>query len=332
MYSGINASLADRKAGKNEHLHTYKVDYPSKGEEKRSATISQLSKTSLFSPSYCNITGDPFQRLLRLSPVRKSVKGNKRIAAIANSLAPESEIIILNATTASPSNADVIQRIRPIQNAEANDIDIIEGNEEGDFLVAYCTQYEVYLSTVSYDFASREPTSPIEDPNCLHSAPLPDATKKGRSKYRNLRFITPEHILLLSNAGARSELQILRIHAGASGEVILRKRLPRNMGVCVSMDVTILDADAITGATQVIVAVAAQAEDITVFTLDYAGPIKNTASSFATYKELTKVHQAPMKKSRSLSFSQTADQQRQNASTAICAACKHFSQQHFMYR
>jgi prolactin regulatory element-binding protein len=300
-FSGINSGVADRKQGKNEHFRSFKIDYPvrSKEENKTGMTgsISALSQTSLFSPTYCSASGDPFQRLLRLSPAKKSSKSNKRIGAIANSLAPESEIIVFNATIASPTSADVIQRIRPLQNAEANDVDIFD-QEDGNFMVAYCTQHEVYCSSISYDFETRKPKSPLLDSVCVHSATYPDAfSKPGRAKYKCLRFITPEHLLILSNVGGQSELNILQIHSGgASGEIILRKRLPKSMGSAVSMDVCILDADATTGARQIIVAVAAQAQDIVVYTLDYAGPARNSISSFTTWKHLAGVHKAPMKK------------------------------------
>jgi prolactin regulatory element-binding protein len=300
-FSGINSGVADRKEGKNEHFRSFKIDYPvrPKKQSKKAATasISPLGQSSLFSPTYCSPAGDAFQRLLRLSPPKKSSTSSKRIGAIASSLAPESEIIIFNATIASPTSTDVIQRIRPIQNAEANDIDIFE-QEDGNFVVAYCTQHEVYCSSISYDFDTRKPKSPILDSVCIHSATYPDAfAKPGRAKYRCLRFITPEHLLVLSNVGGRSELNILLIHpGGGSGEIILRKRLPKSVGSAVSMDVCILDPDAATGARQIVVAVAAQAQDIIVYTLDYAGPAKNTVSAFTTWKSLAGVHKAPMKK------------------------------------
>jgi prolactin regulatory element-binding protein len=300
-YSGINSSAADRDQGKNEHFRSFKVDYPvrSKGQtEKRAAgSISALGQTSLFSPTYCSPAGDAFQRLLRLSPAKKSSTSSKRIGAVASSLAPESEIIIFNATAASPTPTDIIQRIRPIQNAEANDIDIFE-QEDGVFMVAYCTQHEIYCSSISYDFATRKPKSPLVDSVCVHSATYPDAfAKPGRAKYRCLRFVSPDHVLILSNVGGRSELNILQIHpGGGSGEIILRKRLPKSMGSAVSLDVCILDADATTGARQIIVAVAAQAQDIMVYTLDYSGPAKSLTSSFTTWKNLAGVHKAPMKK------------------------------------
>jgi prolactin regulatory element-binding protein len=300
-YSGINSVKADRESGKNEHFRSFKIEYPAKSREKSAAqaatAIEPVGQTSLFSPSYCSPKGDPYQRLLRLSPALKRTTENKRIGAVANSLAQESEIVIFDATNASPTPRDVIQRIQPIKNAEANDIDIIE-QEDGSFLVAYSTKSEVYLTTISYDFFTRKSKTPLQEPACQYSAPFPDAFQQpGRANFRCLRFLTPEHILLLTTIGSQSELQILRIFsAGGPGEIILRKKLPKSMESCVSMDVCTLDPDAITGARQIVVAVAAQKHDISMFTLDYPGPGRGSPSSFRTYKDLRGVHTKSMKK------------------------------------
>jgi prolactin regulatory element-binding protein len=301
-YSGINSVKAERTKGKNEHFRSFKIDYPTRSKEKSAekkatATIEPVGQTSLFSPTYCSPTGDPYQRLLRLSPALKRTTGNKRIGAVANSLAQESEIVIFNATNASPTASDVIQRIQPIKNAEANDIDIIE-QDDGTFLVAYSTKSEVFLTTVSYDFSTRKAKTTLQEPACQYSAPFPDAFQQpGRANLRCLRFLTPEYILLLTTIGSQSELQILRIFStGGPGEIILRKKLPKGMESCVSMDVCALDADATTGARQIVVAVAAQKQDLSIFTLDYPGPGRGSPSSFRTYKDLRGVHTVSMKK------------------------------------
>lgn len=313
VFAGVNAPLESRKSGSNEHLRTYQVDYPKKGEEKLIGKITPLGSKQLFSETYCSLKNEAYQRLLRLSPVKKSGTATKRIGAIASSIAQESEVILFDVSTievtkprvlanrnkkaTKTSSPPVIQRIKPLQNAEAEDIDICE-TADGDFLVALCTTSEVYLSSVSWDFTKQKPKSPIVEPACIYSTPYPDAfAKRGRPKLRSIRFLTPDHVVLLTNSPDRSELQILRIHSGSSGEIILRKKLSRAVGKAVSLDVTLLDADESTGARQIIIAVASQTENITVFTLDYSGPTTNTVSSFTEFKELTRVHVgSPMKK------------------------------------
>lgn len=301
-YTGLNSGASDRKKGINKHFRTFRVDFPGKPKSKTGklsqGNIALVSQTSLFSPSFCEAEGQgAFQRLLRLSPAKGQSSASKRIGAIASSLSKDSEIVIFNATTASPSNSDVIQRIRPLQNAEANDIDIIEP-EEGDFKIAFCTQTEVYVSSIGYDFSKRKRKNPPEEPKSVFSVPIPDVFQQpGRPRLRSLRFLTPDHILLLTNRGSQSELQILRIYAdGLDADVVLRKQLPKRMAAAVSLDVCILNADVVTGARQIIVAIAAQSQHVELYTLDYSGPSKGSISTFSLYSDLRAVHSMAMKK------------------------------------
>lgn len=63
--------------------------------------------------------------------------------------------------------------------------------------------------------------------------------KKGRSKLRALRWLSPSHLLLLVNRPNRSgvELQILRIYSeDGMGSIILRKTLGKGAKQAVDMD------------------------------------------------------------------------------------------------
>lgn len=299
-YAGLNSGFADRQKWINKHFRTFRVDLPtrtkSKGGKPPQGKIVPISQTSLFSKSFSDEQG-AFQRLLRLSPSRRQASGTKRIGAIASSLSKESEIIVFNATNTSPSESDKIQTITPLQNAEANDIDIFE-LDEGEYLVAFCTNTEIYVSSISYDFSKRKLKRPAQEPKSVFSAPIPDAFQRpGRPRIRSLRFLTSHHVLILSNRGARSELQILRIWSdGGEGICLLRKQLPKRMGAAVSMDVCLLDANIATGARQIIVAVAAQSQDAQIYTLDYSGPSKDSMSAFNLYSDLHGVHTMAMKK------------------------------------
>lgn len=300
-FSGINSVKADRAKGKNEHFRSFKIDYPQRTKSavknSMSTTIEPVGQSQLFVSSYCAPNGEPYQRILRLSPALIRATGNKRIGAIANSLAQESEIVIFDATNAAPTPSDVIQRIQPIKNVEANDVDIIEP-DDGTFLVAYSTRSEVFLTTLSYDFSTRKSKTPLQEPACQYSAPFPDAAQKqARANLKCLRFLTPEYIILLAAIGSQSELQILRIFpTGGPGQIVLRKRLSKSMGSCVSMDVCALDADATTGARQIVIAVAAQQYDISVLTIDYLGSERGLSKQFRTFKDISGTHTNSMKK------------------------------------
>ena len=293
-YTGLNSGAQDREKGVNEHFRAFAVKLPKRSQEfSAQGSISRAGQTTFFSENANG--GDVFQRLLRLSPASKST-GGKRIGAIANSLAKESQIVLFDATSASPSSADIIERIKPVQNAEANDIDIFE-TKPGDFLLAFCTQTDIYLQLVTYDFTAKKARKPKE-PYAAYSVPSVGASQKlKRPKVRSLRFLTADHLLLLVNKGSLSELVLLRIyHDGSKGAVVLRKQLPKRMGAAVSMDVRSLDADATTGAKQIVVAVAAQAEDISIATIDYLGTSKNCMSRFTPYTDFRGVHNIAMKK------------------------------------
>jgi prolactin regulatory element-binding protein len=288
-FLGANSSAADRKAGKNEHFRSYQVVFPekAKGVIQSQGKIEARSKCQLFASEYA-ATGDAFQRLLRLSPAKKSSTGAKRIGAIASSLVQPSEIVLFNATSATPGSKDIIHRIVLPEKAEANDVDIWELSE-GEFLVAYCTNKDTFVCSVSYDFVKKSLVSKVQVPTSQHE------TSTTGSKYRSIRFLSKDYVLLMVNRGAYSELLVLRIYPKEGpGEVVLRRTLANRMQAAVSMDVSLLDADLVTGERQAVVAVAAQRQDIMIFTL--VVPSKESPTSFNNFSTLRSVHQAPMKK------------------------------------
>jgi prolactin regulatory element-binding protein len=303
-YAGINSVKAERETGKNEHLRSFKVDFPakSKGSKTKDAKLSPLSKTTLFSPSYAK-SGDAFQRVLRLSPSQSGSVSGKRIGAIASSLAEKSEIVVFNATTASPTARDVICRIEPPRNVEANDVDIFD-LANGQFRLAYITSAELFSTDIAYDFGGSKVKMAVKEPTALHQAPT--IAGKSRAKYKCLRFLSAEYILVLVNVQSASELHIVRYYPkGGPGNVILRKRLPKRMGAAVSLDVCPLDIDQKTGARQLVVAVAAQSQDLALFTIDIT--TNSPPTTIQHFKDVNAAHDAPMKKVALSSFTSPYD-------------------------
>lgn len=291
ILAGINSPVAAQKYEKNDHLRSFKATFPVKGkgqvQEKGNGQIEALGKNQLFSKDFA-ISKDAFQRVLRLSPAHIRATGNKRIGAIASSFSSKSEVVIFDATVASPTINDMIARLEPQKNAEANDIDIWEVEPES-FMVAYCTATAVYSVPVSFDFAKRKLRSKASEPTLVYEVNTRPA------KLRSIRFISANHILLLLNRGPISELLILRTHeSGEPGDIVLRLQLNKRLGSAVSMDVCSLDVHAKTGDKQVIVAVAGQSKDITVFTINV--PTKGSPTSIKTFLELKDVHDTPMKR------------------------------------
>ncbi|KAF2473282.1 uncharacterized protein BDR25DRAFT_282694 [Lindgomyces ingoldianus] len=307
LYAGINSSEADRLKGKNEHFRAFEVAFPknrrtnsASSEKKPQGKVSFLSKTSLFkSLSTVSAKKDGYQRIVRLSPAKRSASGNKRIGAIASSLAgDENEIVVFNATSNLPRDpGDVIHRVALSKGQEANDLDILEP-EDGQFKIAYCTDNDVYVQEINYDFGKKKPLGMLHSPEKKYTVPFPDVfEKKGRSKIRCLRWLSPSHLLLLANLPNRTgvELHILRIYGDTMGSITLRKRLSRHVKAAVDMDVACLDPDG-AGAYQIVMAVAGIDISISLLTMEYYGTSKNSVSSFHSYATYRDVHPLQMTK------------------------------------
>lgn len=302
VFAGINSSEKDQAAGKNEHLRSFRVGYPAlkakDGETEPKATekdaapkTTPLGQLSLFTPSSA-VKKETYQRVLRMSPFRSDA--GPRIAAIATGLAPKSEVVVFRAADA-PKKSDEIGRILLDDGAEAADVDFIalkdEGNKKGTFLLAYCTDYEVFV--VKVDPASGKKKKALE-PATVYSTPFPDyhAKDKRRTKFRALRFLTPNKILLCSNTPDRSgaSLKILSLVSHSSlGLITLEKRLHKTLKIALGMDISALSASQ-TGEQQFVIAVAGSDQSIELLTIEQ-GPAPNyNMSNFKLYTILREVH------------------------------------------
>lgn len=292
LYAGVNSSDEDRVKDNNEHFRAFEVRLP-KGKivtDGTDASISYLSKTKLFAPVQdVNAKKEGYQRLVRLSPPPRAPASApaRRIGAIASSLAgDENEVVVFNATSNKPRDPqDVLQRIRLAKGEEANDLDIFDRGD-GQFELAYVLDYDLIVHNVSTTQAK-----PKDARRKLYSIPLPDLGKKtGRSKLRCVRWLTPEHLLLLVNKPNRTGVELLLVHMyeEGPGSVVLRKTLPKRVKAATDMDVALLDSDS-SGAYQIAVAIAALDISLHVYSIDYHGRSRNSLSSFhhfATYDDV----------------------------------------------
>lgn len=285
-YAGINSSEAEQKAGKNEHLRSFRIDHPVKlnesAEEKSSENAGKttaLSQTSFFKPSTA-AKKETYQRILRLSPIGE--QNTHRVAAIATSLAPEEEIVLFKVTVA-PQRSDELGRISLGQH-EAADMDISEADEESnDFQLAYCSDSEVYIAQIA-----STSSKPINEPSLIYSVPPPSSSSKspGRSKLRSLRFISSDHILLLQNKPQRSgaELLILRISNSTSqGSITLQRRLHKTTKSAVALDICGLSSSlSSNGNRQFVIAIASQSGSIELLSIT-SSPSSRSLSKFHPY-------------------------------------------------
>ncbi|KAF7166645.1 hypothetical protein CNMCM5623_000202 [Aspergillus felis] len=245
--AGINSSVAEQKRNNNQHLRSFQIDYPPR--KRRSASVSgeeagtlkenitpgkttALARVSLFRTKESKESkagADTYQRILRLSPWKDA--DAPRVAAIATGLAPSGEIVFFKVTP-TPTEADVIGRIRLNGEEEAEDVDIIDLEDDGKYKVAYTNGNDVFICEISSQ--TRSNTSP--DVQCVYSTPLPEKGPRTRPKFRALRFLSCTTLLLLQNAPNRNgcELLILNLRPSKdrpSGFIVRRKKLRKSIKI-----------------------------------------------------------------------------------------------------
>jgi len=299
LYAGVNSTEEERLKGKNEHFRTFEVVIPKKQsgstaqEKGAQGKVSLLNKRAMFTPPTSeNAKKEVYQRLIRLSPSNPT-PGHKRIGAITSSLAGnENQLILFDASVIPPPP---VGQIALPKGGEVNDVDILEPND-GHFKIAYCTDYEVYIKDLHYDFGQKKFLGNPETPRKTFSVPSSDVdSKKGRPKVRCIRWLSSDHILLLINLPGRTgvELQVLRIPSTPSmGSISTRKRLPKHVIAAVDMDVCWLDKDG-AGDYQIVVAVGGIDISLVVLTVDYKAHALGSLHRYAVYRD---VHEIQMTK------------------------------------
>lgn len=297
-FAGINSSVEDQKAGRNQHLRSFRLRHPVKRTDSQDASkedraavspshgeTEALGRTSLFTPSSA-VKPETYQRVLRL--LRTSEKG-ANVGAIATGLAPQGEVVLFDASKTPPEPSDVVQRINLGEGKEAADIDLISA-KDGQYRLAYCTDYDVYL--MKFDSTRRKQT---HEPEFAYGTPHPDtfASTKARPKFRSLRFLTPVLILLLQNRPNRqgAELLLLELPKLASlGTIVLRKKLPKSIQAATALSTALLPAFSSSGSAQSAIAVAGQDNSITIFTIDHPSSPSYGTLNISLYKTLMSVH------------------------------------------
>ncbi len=296
LYAGINSSEEERLKAKNDHFRSFEVQLPTSRDTatsgKSDAKIAFLSKTQILTPPRSSIAAnESYQRLVRLSPPPRTSTNtpNKRIGAIASSLAgDENELVIFSATSNLPQAQDIIEKIQFPRGQEANDLDIFD-HGDGNFQVAYILDREVLIQDVSYDFGTRK-TQGRPERKKVYALPSPsEEGNKSSPKLRCIRWLSPKHLLLLVNKPLRTGVELITLHLYEEGppSVVMRKTL-KHIKAATDMDVTLLDADA-DGAYQIAVAIGAINISLSVYTADYYGPEKNSLSSFHSFSTYNNV-------------------------------------------
>ncbi|KAI9679055.1 MAG: hypothetical protein M1829_001725 [Trizodia sp. TS-e1964] len=282
IFAGINSSST---ATINEHFRSFIATCSAAGSTatEARAKIEPIAKASLFTPSGL----ETYQRITRLSPLSPEPPRTRRLGAIATGLASQGEIIIFDSTKEKVENSQIHGRISLGKSQEAADLDIIE-NTEQKFLVAYCTDYEIIVHTLAEDKPCKTET--------LYIQPHPDAFIQSidRPRFRALRWLAPEIILVLNNLNSRggAELLVLLLPNRGLANVISQRRLHSDMKAAIGLEISKLSSSAQSEEMQFIIAVPGQNNAIEVLALDYS--TTSGIGSFKTYTILKALHPAPM--------------------------------------
>ncbi|KAI7651385.1 hypothetical protein KC318_g15739, partial [Hortaea werneckii] len=302
-FAGINSSQAQQNAGVNEHLRSFDVKYPPRKKQKteraddnEQGEILLIGQRSLFKPSSAT-KKETYQRLLRLSPAKKRDSGSKRLGAVATGMAEENEVIVFNATNATPDKEDIVTRIQLPQGTEANDLDIIEPRAS-EFSMVYCSDSDIYEQSYEYDFSTKKVEKTPNGPRRVYQSAIlsPAEKSSARSKFRCVRFLNSENVVAIVNRPFRQgcELRVSHLYPTGPAAQLLQFDLPRRMKQAVSMDVCALDPD-MRGNQQFVIAIAGSDVSIEIYTTNYMQK-SGTFTPFKKYLTLRDVHEHQMTK------------------------------------
>jgi len=293
--AGINSSEADQKAGKNQHLRSFKLEYPPRrqadGDSEKSTKYGgkteALGQAALFSKPQGEKDGI-YQRIIRLSPSRSS--SQRPVTAISTGLALKGEIVVFRSDS-SLKTPEVLGRIN-LDKEEAADLDIWSGDEADTAVLSYCTSLEVFIYAISLSKSAA-----LSEPISVYSIPAPDAFKSpARPKLRSLRFLSPRHILLLANRPHRAgaDLIVLKLdRLGSGGSSTLQKRLNKSTKAAVGLEVCFLSTSP-AGEREILIAVAGQDGSIELLTMEYSP--KKGLGRFKPYTIIRDIHPASITK------------------------------------
>ena len=289
IFAGANSNLDGAKKGKNAHLRVLRIDAqkPGKGSSAQGKEkITEVSRTALFSGT----DKDIYQRITRLSnPVPNQVQ----LGAVTNGLSQGTETILFNASATPSSKPRAILTTEK----ETEDVDILQTGTD-DYLVAYCTQHDVYLKKISW--------KGNEEPRCVYVTPFSKSHEKPTvPKFRALRWLTKDFILMLTNIHSTGGvvLQVLRLPPSGKGQcrIIESHRLPDHIKKATGLAVANLTPPPVpkTGAgsatveqgyTQFVIAVAGQDSSISLFKADLQVeqkvPLLSKIKPFRTFKSV----------------------------------------------
>ncbi|KAL8387892.1 hypothetical protein RB595_009598 [Gaeumannomyces hyphopodioides] len=312
VYAGVNSSPEEQKNGENKHFRVFGVDPPSaKAKDAAAPTISELSRTSLFS----NKDPDAYQRIVRLSA---PFAGSPQMGAAATGLAKQAQIVLFEALSSGPKS-----RGRLNLEKEASDLDVMQTSSD-QYRIVYCNDYEIHSINIP-----AKGGAVTGEPQLVFTTPEDVATGYPRPSFRAIRFLTPGFLLAACNMAKRSGvvLQAYRIAAGASdvpARLSASAKLPKHVPQATALAVTNLHPPTSPGAsagdTQFVVAVAGVDCSITLYTLGHSSLASiDVLSNLYPFTTVRGVHPHPIS---GLSFSRFQPPGEAASSTSTSSSSK----------
>lgn len=248
VYAGINSSPKEMSKGKNFHLRTFSVEQTKSraaGAKNPDVQVAEVSRSAFFT----NPDADTYQPVLRISG---------SIGAAATRMCKEPQLSIFDASGPKPKSKGVLALDK-----DAEDLDIIQ-TEDGEYLLAYCHKYELYLVKIGKKNSDPELIFTMTDDH----GELP--------AFRSIRFVTPSFILAAANLPKSSGviLQGFRLPTPSHNKARISAtvRIPKNISATA---LAVANASppasplAPVGNTQFVIAVAGNDSSIYFYSMDH---------------------------------------------------------------
>lgn len=263
LYAGINSSPEDQKKGKNEHFRTFSAEPPSKAKSLLGPSISELSRTQLFTTK----SPDTYQRLFRLS---QPFPGAPQLGAVATGIANEAQIALFDVA----ADKDVAPKLRNILDItkEAVDMDVIQTSED-KFQLIYCSDYDVFSVDIP------KTGNAESEPKRIYTLPHDDSSGL-RPALRCIRYLAPHFAIGVANLPRAGGVVLYGFRLAKPGKpetnarIAVNARLPKQQGAkATGLAVANLSPARAPGAkqgdTQFVVAAVTSDLAIHLYTLDY---------------------------------------------------------------
>jgi hypothetical protein len=249
VFAGINSSPKDIAKGKNNHLRSFSVEQTKSraaGAKNPDVQVAEVSRSSFFTDP----DADTYQPVLRISG---------SVGAAATRMCKQPQLATFDATGPKPKVKGVLELT-----TDAEDLDVIQGEEEGEHLLVYCHKYELHLVRIGKKNSDPELIFTMTDDH----GELP--------AFRAVRFVTPSFVIAVANlpkaSGAIIQGFRLPTPGHAKARISAAVRIPKKMSATALAIANVSpppSASTPVGNTQFIIAVAGNDASIYFYSMDH---------------------------------------------------------------